>query len=158
LLRWLGREDAPLLFRLRADRAQWRWGLAFLRQCTPGRWRDNIRQLVALGDYSRSALRELRAETGIQYDQLTRGILHFHTSTASWRAAQRAAQVMRDAGCALEAKTAEECVHIEPALAAMRGRIAGGTFSPGGADRVAPTARRGSTGTSASSGKSASSW
>lgn len=130
LLRWLGREDAPLLFRLRADWAQWRWGLAFLRQCTPGHWRDNIRQLVALGAYSRTALRELRAETGIQYDQLTRGILHFHTSAASWRAAQRAAQVMRDAGCTLEAKTAEECVHIEPALAALRGRIAGGTFSP----------------------------
>ncbi|MDP1536315.1 MAG: D-amino acid dehydrogenase [Burkholderiales bacterium] len=130
LLHWLGREDAPLLFRLRADWAQWCWGLAFLRQCTPQRWRHNIRQLVALGDYSRAALRELRAETGIQYDQLSRGILHFYTSAATWQAAQHATQVMRDAGCVLEAKTAEECAVIEPALAAMRSRIAGGTYSP----------------------------
>jgi len=30
ILQWLGREDAPLLFRLRADPAQWLWGLRFL--------------------------------------------------------------------------------------------------------------------------------
>jgi D-amino-acid dehydrogenase len=37
ILRWLGREDAPLLFRPRLDWAQWRWGLGFLRECIPGR-------------------------------------------------------------------------------------------------------------------------
>jgi D-amino-acid dehydrogenase len=130
ILRWLGREDAPLLFRLRADWAQWRWGFAFLRECTPARLRHNIRQLVALGNYSRAALQELRAETGLQYDQLTRGILHFYTDPAAWRAAQHAAQLMREAGCTLEAKSAGECVAIEPALTPLRGRIAGGTYSP----------------------------
>ena len=39
LLKWLGREDAPLLFRLRADLRQWLWGLQFLRECTPARTR-----------------------------------------------------------------------------------------------------------------------
>lgn len=129
LLRWLGRADAPLLFRLRADWQQWRWGLAFLRQCTPGRLLENIRELVALGTYSRTALGELRAETGIQYDQLTRGILHFYTSAAAWRQAQRAAQLMRDAGCELTPKSAEECADIEPALAPLRSRIVGGTYT-----------------------------
>ena len=38
LLRWLGREDAPLLFRPRADWAQWMWGLRFLLECLPGRF------------------------------------------------------------------------------------------------------------------------
>ena len=31
MLRWLGREDAPLLFRARADLAQWAWGLRLTR-------------------------------------------------------------------------------------------------------------------------------
>ncbi|HZR71045.1 MAG TPA: FAD-dependent oxidoreductase, partial [Burkholderiales bacterium] len=31
IVRWLGREDAPLLFRPRLDREQWLWGLRFLR-------------------------------------------------------------------------------------------------------------------------------
>src|SRR5688572_31462905 len=66
VLKWLGREDAPLLFRLRADWRQWSWGLKFLRECTRGRTRHNIIQIVNLGLYSRALLRELRAETGIQ--------------------------------------------------------------------------------------------
>jgi D-amino-acid dehydrogenase len=131
ILRWLGREDAPLLFRLRADWQQWRWGFAFLRQCTPSRLRHNIRQLVALGNYSRAVLQALRAETAIHYDQQSRGILHFHTSPAAWQAAQHAAQLMREAGCELQAVSAEECAAIEPALAPQLARIAGGTYSPG---------------------------
>jgi len=130
ILRWLGREEAPLLFRLRADPDQWRWACLFLRECTPARLRHNIRQLVALGNYSRSMLQQLRAETGIQYDQLTRGILHFYTSAAAWSGAQRAMELMREAGCTLETRSAGECIAIEPALASMRGRLAGGTYSP----------------------------
>jgi len=49
VLKWLGQEDAPLLFRLRADARQWRWGLQFLRECTPARTRRNIEQIVRLG-------------------------------------------------------------------------------------------------------------
>lgn len=130
ILRWLGREDAPLLFRLSADWQQWRWIFAFLRQCTPDRLRDNIRQLVALGNYSRAALQALRAETGIRYDELSRGILHFYTSPAAWRTAQHAAALMRDAGCRLDPKSAGECVAIEPALAQVRSKIVGGTYTP----------------------------
>ena len=37
-LKWLMHEDAPFLFRLRADPAQWRWGLQFLRNCTQARF------------------------------------------------------------------------------------------------------------------------
>ena len=37
ILKWLGREDAPLLFRLRADARQWTWGLRFLLECLPSR-------------------------------------------------------------------------------------------------------------------------
>ena len=130
LLRWLGREDAPLLFRLRADPQQWRWGLAFLRECTPGRLRHNIRQLVALGGYSRALLGALRAETGIQYDQLTRGILHFYTNADEWRSARHAARLLRDAGCTLVTQSADECIALEPALAPHSSRIVGGTYTP----------------------------
>src|SRR6266404_3693785 len=37
VLKWLGKEDAPLLFRIRADMRQWLCGLQFLRECTPAR-------------------------------------------------------------------------------------------------------------------------
>ena len=59
VLKWLAREDAPLLFRLRPDLNQWLWGLSFLRECTPARTRHNIRQIVNLGMYSRATLQKL---------------------------------------------------------------------------------------------------
>ena len=74
VLQWLGKEDAPLLFRLRADLRQWLWGLQFLRECTPGRTHHNIRQIVRLGLYSRDQLQALRRDIGIHYDERSQGI------------------------------------------------------------------------------------
>ena len=128
ILKWLGREDAPLLFRLRADWRQWLWGLRFLRECTPARTRHNIRQLVTLGLYSRASLQALRAETGIHYDELARGILHFYTNERELAAAAESARVMRDQGCEIEMLDARRCVEIEPALRHVR--LAGGSYSP----------------------------
>jgi len=127
--KWLGREDAPLLFRLRADIHQWMWGLAFLRECTPERTRHNIRQIVALGLYSRASLQALRTQTGIEYDQLTRGILHFYTDREEFDHAQAPAALMREVGCDLVMKSADECVAIEPALAPVRHLLAGGSLT-----------------------------
>lgn len=130
VLKWLAREDAPLLFRLRPDLNQWLWGLAFLRECTPGRTRHNIKQMVNLGLYSRAKLQQLRAETGISYDQKTQGILHFYTSEQEYADAQGPAALMREYGCELDMKTPDECVAIEPALAACRSQLVGGSLTP----------------------------
>ena len=129
ILKWLGREDAPLLFRLRADPHQWLWGLRFLAECRPGRNVLNATQLLRLGLYSRAVLRELRASTGIEYDHLERGILQFYTSQAELDASARAAEIMRGLGSDRAIKTPEECIAIEPALAALRDRLAGGSYS-----------------------------
>ncbi|MEJ6000910.1 D-amino acid dehydrogenase [Paucibacter soli] len=130
VLKWLMKEDAPLLFRLRADAAQWRWGLQFLRECTPGRTAHNIRNIVSLGLYSRAKLQALRQELGLQYEQRSQGILHFYTSEAEFEAAQEPARIMREQGCELDMKTPDECVAIEPALAQCRGKLVGGSMTP----------------------------
>jgi D-amino-acid dehydrogenase len=127
ILKWLGREEAPLLFRPRADLAQWLWGLAFLRECTPARTAHNIRQLVTLGLYSRASLQELRAETGIEYDQLARGILHFYTSERELGYAVESTRVMREHGCDLEMVSARRCAEIEPALRSVP--VVGGSWT-----------------------------
>ena len=114
-LKWMLHEDSPFLFRLRADPAQWRWGLEFLRNCTAARYRENAARLQALGRYSRDQLRALREETGLQYDRVARGILTLYTDRPfepGW-------------------KTPEECVAIEPAVASLGRRLAGGEYLPG---------------------------
>ena len=130
VLKWLGKEDAPLLFRIRPDLNQWLWGLSFLRECTTARTRHNIKQMVNLGMYSRSTLQALRRETGIAYDHATKGILHFYTSEQEFDGAQAPAAVMREYGCELDMKSPAECVAIEPALAPNLHKIVGGSMTP----------------------------
>jgi D-amino-acid dehydrogenase len=128
ILRWLGREDAPLLFRPRADWALWRWGLGFLRECLPGRFEANCKTLSGLAAYSRECLRALRNRTGIRYDELSRGILHFCTSEKDFEALAGHAESMKALGLERELKSAAQCVAIEPALARSRSPVAGGVF------------------------------
>jgi D-amino-acid dehydrogenase len=129
VLQWLGKEDAPLLFRLRADARQWLWGLQFLRECTPERTRHNIGQIVRLGTYSRDTLQQLRRDVGLDYDQRTQGILHFYTSEKEFASAEAPAAQMRALGCDRRVISADEAVRIEPALASVRGQLAGATYT-----------------------------
>lgn len=129
VLQWLGKEDAPLLFRIRADMRQWLWGLQFLRECTPARTRHNIEQIVRLGTYSRDMLQALRRDAGIAYHERTEGILHFYTTQKEFDGALKPAEQMRALGCERHVISADEAVKIEPALAHIRPQLAGATFT-----------------------------
>jgi D-amino-acid dehydrogenase len=129
VLQWLGKEDAPLLFRLRADMRQWLWGLQFMRECTPARTRHNIEQIVRLGTYSRTMLQDLRKATGLQYDHRTQGILHFYTSEKEFEGAKGPSEQMRELGCERRVISADEAVKIEPALKHIRAQLAGATYT-----------------------------
>lgn len=130
VLRWLGREDAPLLFRPRADRQQWLWALRFARECLPGRFERNTRRLAGLARYSRECLRALRAETGIEYHHLAKGILHFCTDERDFQALAAHAAQMRALGIERQVKSGAECLALEPALRASEVTVAGGVYTP----------------------------
>lgn len=129
VLKWLGQPEAPLLFRPRMDPAQWIWGLSFLLQCTPSRAAWNIRQMVNLGTYSRGKLQALRQDTGLEYDQLTKGILHFYTSEKEFQSALEPARIMRELGCDRQVIDAGRALELEPALEPIRDRITGATYT-----------------------------
>jgi len=125
ILRWLGREDAPLLFRPRASWAQWAWGAQFLYECLPGRFERHSRTLASLAGYSRECLRALRAELGLRYDHLERGILQFATHQRDLEAMSRHAEATRQ-----QIKSASECLAVEPALRYSNDPVVGGIYNP----------------------------
>jgi len=131
ILRWLGREDAPLLFRARPDWAQWLWGLRFLVECFPGRFEHNRRALAGLARYSRDCLRELREKAGLRYDHLSRGILHFATDGHDFEVLARDAEAARALGIERQVKSAPECLALEPALRESEVPVTGGVYTPG---------------------------
>ena len=130
ILKWLGKEDAPLLFRLRMDVNQWRWGLRFLYECLPRRAEHNTLQAMRLSEYSRRTLQALRHETGIQYDHAEAGIMMIHSNRRSFDDAAEAAQLLIRNGERREVLTVAEAVKIEPALAHTAPTLAGAIYAP----------------------------
>ncbi len=130
LLKWLGKEDAPLLYRFRPEWLQWEWGVRFLIECLETRTAYNIRQCMRLSEYSLKTLQEVRAETNIEYDCVTKGIMHFFTDQNDFEASMAGAKLMTSLGCPREIISTDEVVRLEPALASVRDKIVGGDFTP----------------------------
>jgi len=130
ILKWLGDEEAPLLFRPMMSLRQWKWGARFLYECLPGRTRDNTLQILRLAVYSGQQLKSLRAATGVDYHHLERGILQLYYDQGEFDAAQLRAELVRRGGYELQVKSAAQCLEIEPALATGRTRPVGATFAP----------------------------
>jgi D-amino-acid dehydrogenase len=130
ILRWLGREDAPLKFRPRPEIGQWLWGMRFLFECLPGRNLRNGEAIARLAIFSRARLRELRAATGIEYDGLQAGILHLFFDDKSFAQVEERARWLRGLGMKVEVLDRAGCVSVEPALAGCRDPLHGGIHAP----------------------------
>lgn len=128
-LKWLGRSDAPLLYRLRADPALWSWTFRFLANCTHARVRINIERALRIAVYSRERIAGLRVETGIDYDQLGRGILHVFRNRREYESALPYLELMAEHGCVRRVVDPDTCVAIEPALTTVRADLVGGIMS-----------------------------
>lgn len=128
ILRSLGRADAPLLVRLQPELQQWLWGLAFLVECLPSRTAANIRAILRLALLSRSTVKAMRRELGLEYDCVERGILHLYTDRAKFEATRQAATLMTELGCERRTISGAEAVALEPALAPLAARIAGADY------------------------------
>ena len=74
-LKWMFQRHAPLAIRPDGSLWQLRWMADMLRECNPARYEINKERMVRVAEYSRSCLQELRADTGIQYEQRTGGTL-----------------------------------------------------------------------------------
>jgi D-amino-acid dehydrogenase len=133
-LKWMFSKEAPLLFRpqnpMGAGWLQYRWGLEFLANCNDRAFERNVQQLVALGAYSHTALKDVVARTGIEFQRLERGIAHYYTDQQAYDTAGDAAALMRKYGVARQLVTREELLRIEPALGQFKDAIVGGTFTP----------------------------
>lgn len=128
-LKWMFDKEAPLLFRPQLDWDQWRWCLKFLAQCNDTAFARNVQQIVALGAYSHSALKDLVRSTGIEYHRLERGIAHFYTDQKSFDDAAHAVELMRRFGVQRRIVSRDELLAIEPAFRAYGDRITGGTYT-----------------------------
>jgi D-amino-acid dehydrogenase len=130
ILRWIGKEDAPLVLRPRVIPEMWRWGLEFLRNCTHERaWKGTLVNL-RLALYSAAALKEVRKETGITYDALTVGSLKVYGDAKDLEEAAKVSAAQAFYGLEHRVMDAKEVIELEPALRPAAGRIVGAIYYP----------------------------
>jgi D-amino-acid dehydrogenase len=129
LLRSLWRDDQALRFRFHADPAFWRWSLRFLRECTAERARINTQRKHRLCTYSQAVLNEIVAQTGVAFDHTQSGLLYFHRTQETFERGVRNMAILRDMGQAQRILSREEIANLDPALAPMKHKIAGGIYS-----------------------------
>jgi len=130
-LKWmLQREHAPLAVRLDGSAFQLRWLAAMLSNCTDARYAVNKERMMRVAEYSRRCLQQLRTDTGIGYEQRTGGTLQLFRTPAQFDAAQRDIAVLEECGVPYQLLRPEHLNEVEPALARVSHKLAGGLRLP----------------------------
>jgi D-amino-acid dehydrogenase len=129
VLTWLFKSHAPLLLRPQFDTAQWRWLAQFVGNCTAERFAHNKARMQRIAHYSKQCLMDLRAATGIAYDEGAGGVLQIFRTEEELAGGRRAAAVLEQFDVAHRIVTAPEVRTLEPALSADL-PLAGGLHLP----------------------------
>jgi len=129
-LKWLFMEHAPLILRPKLDRAMLAWMFQMLRNCTAERYAINKGRMLRLAAYSRTSLAEVRAETGIVYDERMQGTLQLFRTQQQLDASAKDVKALAADGVPYKVLDRDGCILVEPALRHVREKIVGGLLTP----------------------------
>ena len=130
-LKWLAMRHRPFVLRPMFDgRLAW-WLAQMLANCNEAAYGRNKARMVRLAEYSRDALRGLRADTGIAYDHREGGTLQLFRSAKEFDHVGDDTNVLDASGVPYELLDPDGCVRVEPALARVRDKFVGALRLPG---------------------------
>jgi D-amino-acid dehydrogenase len=130
-IKWLLMPHGPLVLRPAFDSYMWSWLVKMLRNCTARRYAINKARMVPIAEYARDCLRDLRASTGIAYDERSQGTLQLFRTDKQLRGTPGDIEVLKQFGVPFELLDPVGCIAAEPALAHVRGKFVGGLRLPG---------------------------
>ena len=129
-IKWLLMRHGPLVIWPKLDPRMWIWGLKMLRNCTAERYAVNKSRMIPLAEYSRDCLRALRAETGIKYDERSRGTLQLFRQQKQLDHTGDDIAVLKQYGVPYEVLDRDGCIGAEPALSRVKEKFVGGLRLP----------------------------
>jgi D-amino-acid dehydrogenase len=130
VVKWLTMPFGPLVIRPTLDPAMAIFLLRLLRNCTSARYAQNKARMVPIAEYSRDRLRDLRAATGIAYDERSKGTLQLFRTEKQVRGTAEDIAVLKQFGVPYELLDVDGCIGAEPALRLVREKIVGGLRLP----------------------------
>ncbi|MCB1472572.1 MAG: D-amino acid dehydrogenase [Rhodobiaceae bacterium] len=130
MLKSLFMADQSIRFKPTLNPYQYIYGLQFLAQCTAERSARNTARKYAIASYSQKVMHETIRDTGVEFDRIDRGILYFYRNADRFEAGIEHMKIMRDLGHTIEVLDRARVLELEPALASVKDRIAGGIYCP----------------------------
>jgi D-amino-acid dehydrogenase len=130
-IKWLLMHHRPLVIKPMLDFAMWRWAAQMLRNCTAARYALNKGRMVRLAEYSRDCLKQLRAETGIRYDERMQGTLQLFRTQKQLDGTGKDIEVLQQYGVPYQLLDRDGYLKYEPALADVKDKFVGGLRLPG---------------------------
>ncbi len=130
-IKWMLMHHSPLVIKPMLDPAMWRWGLAMLRNCTEAAYRVNKSRMVRVAEYSRDCLKQLRAETGISYDERSQGTLQLFRTQKQLDGIDKDVAILKEYGVPFQVLDRAGYLDYEPALAPVKDKFVGALRLPG---------------------------
>ena len=130
-LKWLLMQHSPLVVRPALDPAMWRWMFQMLANCNRKSYETNKGRMVRLAEYSRDCLVQLRLDTGIAYDERSKGTLQLFRTQKQLDGAGADIAVLERYKVPYSVLDQQGCEAAEPALANVRAKFVGGLQLPG---------------------------
>jgi D-amino-acid dehydrogenase len=130
-IKWLLMNHSPLIIKPMLETAMWRWGFMMLRNCTEARYKVNKARMVRVAEYSRDCLKELRAETGIAYDERTQGTLQLFRTRKQLDGVHKDTAILDQYGVPYQVLDRKAYLAYEPALAGVQDKFVGALRLPG---------------------------
>ena len=130
-IKWMLMHHSPLVIKPMLDPAMWRWGLAMLRNCTESAYKLNKSRMVRVAEYSRDCLKQLRAETGIAYDERSQGTLQLFRTQKQLDGIGKDVAILESFGVPYQVLDRAGYLEYEPALALVKDKFIGALRLPG---------------------------
>ena len=125
-LKWIFKEDSPLLIRPQLDRQLFSWFLRFAASCREKPMEKTIPILRDLGRASLLLFRELAAAEDLSFDFKQRGLMTVYSSTAGLEEGKEEAELLSKHGLPVRLLTGDEARELEPSL---KNTVVGATYS-----------------------------
>ncbi|PDT33415.1 MULTISPECIES: D-amino acid dehydrogenase [Sinorhizobium] len=124
-IKWMLKADAPLLMNPAPNWHKYSWLAEFVSNIA--KYRDNTVATARLAISARQHMFDIADREGIEFDHVTRGILHIYWDKLGFDHATKVNGMLTDGGLDRRPVTPEEIASIEPTL---HGKFYGGFFTP----------------------------
>jgi D-amino-acid dehydrogenase len=130
LIRWIGKEDAPFLLRPGTLPSIFWWGLSFVANSRPAKFRANMAKNLALASYSLEVLKDLRQSLDLAFEERDNGTLTIFRRQDDFDFAQDRFRHLAQLGLNVNVLTPAQSTQLDPSLQEVQDKLVGGIHCP----------------------------